>query len=144
MSRVPNGFTLIELLVVIVVIGVLAAIAVPKFGSTRTAAYYSTLRTDLNNLRSAQEIYFQTSGGFSYAPTTDNLELALSSGVTISDIGILNGGAAWEAVATHAGLADGACVIGFGEVGSDSWSASGGDPAVSVTAQNAGAPVCND
>lgn len=139
-----NGFTLIELLIVVVVIGVLAAIALPKFGETRTRAFYSTMRADLNNLRSAQEQYFHSTGQFGYATSVSDLDLNLSRGVSIPTLNVLNDGQAWEAVANYSVIPAGACVIGFGEIGSDSWSVSDGTPTVSVTAQNAGAPVCND
>ncbi len=61
MLRNRKGFTLIELLIVVVIIGILAAIALPKFGKTREAAYYTTIKSDLNSLRSAEEMYYQTS-----------------------------------------------------------------------------------
>jgi type IV pilus assembly protein PilA len=149
MLRNREGFTLIELLIVVVIIGILAAIALPKFGQTREAAYYTTMKADLNNLRSAQEMYYQTSGTFSYADNKADLNFSPSSGVTIPTLATINGGQAWEAVANHAALPDGACVIGFGEDGDGddtAWagSASDGTPAVAVTATNAGAPVCND
>ncbi len=144
MLKNQKGFTLIELLIVVVIIGILAAIALPKFGQTREAAYYTTMKADLNNLRSAQEMYYQTSGGFSYSDDLTVLEFSPSSGVTLPTINILNSGQAWEAVANHNALATGACVIGFGDRAAAAWSASGGTPAVAVTDQNAGAPVCND
>src|SRR5678809_668398 len=53
-----RGFTLIELLIVVVIIGILAAIAVPKFQSTKGKAYYAGMRSDLHNLLTAQEGYF--------------------------------------------------------------------------------------
>ncbi|MGH7560535.1 MAG: type IV pilin protein [Gemmatimonadales bacterium] len=52
------GFTLIELLIVVVIIGLLAAIAVPKFSYTKQKAYISTMRGDLRNLATAQEAYW--------------------------------------------------------------------------------------
>ena len=58
--RVNNrkGFTLIELLIVVVIIGILAAIAIPKFAATKDKAKLATVKTDLKNIQTAQEAYF--------------------------------------------------------------------------------------
>jgi type IV pilus assembly protein PilA len=53
-----SGFTLIELLIVVVIIGILAAIAIPKFAATKQQAYISSMKGDLNNLVTAEEAYF--------------------------------------------------------------------------------------
>jgi type IV pilus assembly protein PilA len=53
-----KGFTLIELLIVVVIIGILAAIAIPKFAATKQQAYISSMKGDLNNLVTAEEAYF--------------------------------------------------------------------------------------
>jgi prepilin-type N-terminal cleavage/methylation domain-containing protein len=45
--RDNKGFTLIELLIVVVIIGILAAIAIPKFSSTRERAYFAAMKSDL-------------------------------------------------------------------------------------------------
>src|SRR5688500_3702817 len=52
------GFTLIELMMVIVIIGVLAAIAMPKLAKTRERAYFKAVMSDLRNLQTQQEIYY--------------------------------------------------------------------------------------
>lgn len=59
-----GGFTLIELLIVVVIIGVLAAIAIPQFSSTKEKAFDASARTDLRNLVSAQETYFAGEGEY--------------------------------------------------------------------------------
>src|SRR2546425_2083114 len=56
-----KGFTLIELLIVVVIIGILAAIAIPKFANTKTHPYSTHLMTDLRNLFTAKEAYFADS-----------------------------------------------------------------------------------
>lgn len=53
-----KGFTLIELLIVVVIIGILAAIAIPKFSTTKDKAKLASIKTDLRNYMTAQEAYF--------------------------------------------------------------------------------------
>ena len=64
-----KGFSLIELLIVVVIIGILAAIAIPKFANTKEKAYIAQMKSDLKNLASAQESYFSDKN--TYAPIAD-------------------------------------------------------------------------
>lgn len=52
------GFTLIELLIVVVIIGILATIAIPKFAATKDKAKLAGVRSDLRNIMTAQEAYW--------------------------------------------------------------------------------------
>src|SRR6478752_36578 len=83
-----KGFTLIELLIVVVIIGIFAAIAIPKFANTKEKAYLATMKSDLRNLITAEESYFGDNTAYTNAlPAT---MYALSTGVTGpsgSDIG---------------------------------------------------------
>src|SRR5205809_1829548 len=74
-----KGFTLIELLIVVVIIGILAAIAIPKFANTKEKAYLASMKSDLRNLVTAEEAYFADSvkysgtigaGGVVFTPST--------------------------------------------------------------------------
>ncbi len=53
-----KGFTLIELLIVVVIIGILAAIAIPKFANTKEKAVVASMKSDLRNLVTAEEGFF--------------------------------------------------------------------------------------
>jgi type IV pilus assembly protein PilA len=57
MDEKDQGFTLIELLVVIIIIGILAAIAIPVFLNQRKKGYDSQSKSDLRNLATLEETY---------------------------------------------------------------------------------------
>lgn len=92
-----QGFTLIELLIVVVIIGVLASIAIPKFQNTKGKANLAALKSDLRNLATAEEAYFYSTGV--YTSNLTALNVIPTSGVTIS-FGAANA-AGWAASATH-------------------------------------------
>jgi type IV pilus assembly protein PilA len=68
-----SGFTLIELLVVIIIIGILAAIAIPVFLNQRQKAYDAASKNDLNSLANFEEIYLDDYLSYS---TIANLQAA--------------------------------------------------------------------
>ncbi len=108
--RDSKGFTLIELLIVVVIIGILAAIAIPKFSATREKAYFAAMKSDLKNLASQQEIYY--SDEYTYSNVAADLAFTNSDGVTVT-IGATNTG--WSGSATHAALgATEGCAIYYG------------------------------
>jgi prepilin-type N-terminal cleavage/methylation domain-containing protein len=57
MEEKDQGFTLIELLVVIIIIGILAAIAIPVFLNQRKKGWDAQAKTDLKNMATAQETW---------------------------------------------------------------------------------------
>ena len=112
MHRNDQGFTLIELLIVVVIIGILAAIAIPKFSQTREKAYYAAAKSDLRNLQSAQEIYYGD-GNYTYADGLGVLQLSESEGV---HVGIASRGSdGFGATATHNGLPGKKCSVYVGD-----------------------------
>ena len=82
MSNRRAGFTLIELLVVVVIIGILALIAVPKFGNTREKAYDAAAIADLRNVISASEAYFADNQA--YPPDIADLSFTPSEGIVFT------------------------------------------------------------
>ena len=105
-----KGFTLIELLIVVVIIGILAAIAIPKFSATREKAYFAAMKSDLKNLASQQEIYY--SDEYSYTNNTTSLGFVASDAVNIA---IAASSTGWSATATHDALATSqGCAIYYG------------------------------
>ena len=76
-----KGFTLIELLIVVVIIGILAAIAIPKFASTKDKAKLASVKTDIRNFMTAQEGYFSDFATYgTYAQLQANQGFTLSAG----------------------------------------------------------------
>ncbi len=107
-----KGFTLIELLIVVVIIGILAAIAIPKFANTKEKAYVASMKADLRNLVTAQEAYFSDNNS-NYAASTTNLgtNYKASSGVTVTINS--SSGTGWTASATQVSTAK-TCAISLG------------------------------
>lgn len=122
-NRGKMGFTLIELLIVVVIIGVLASIAIPKFSAVREKAFRSAMMSDLKNLASHQEIYHNSN--YSYASTLTAAQSTVSDGVTIT----VNeaSGTGWAATAAHAALSSEQCGVYHGSA-----SAANGSPATTV------------
>ncbi len=132
-----KGFTLIELLIVVVIIGILAAIAIPKFANTKEKAYLASMKSDLRNLVTAEEAYFADSikyttakactnpapaGSIAFCNTTGNTLGAITTGTGTQ--------AGWTATVTNANTAK-SCEIFVGAT----------SPALSIATAE-GAPDC--
>ncbi len=97
-----SGFTVIEILIVLIVMGILAAIAIPRYVEVRERGYIATMQYDLHGLRLVQEIHRRPPDR-GYATTLAELgdDFALSPGVTITFTEATE--TFWAAEATHKG-----------------------------------------
>jgi Tfp pilus assembly protein PilE len=108
-----RGFPIVEPLAVILVIGVLAAIAVPKFQGAKRKAAFATVKSDLRNLATAREAYFQSARTYYDGPVpAPGTEFTASAGVTIAVIDVSTTG--WAATATHMSAPGSTCAVFYG------------------------------
>jgi type IV pilus assembly protein PilA len=100
-----KGFTLIELLIVVVIIGILAAIAIPKFANTKDKAYVAAMKSDLRNLATYEEQYAADQNGAYFAGTATSATplngFTPSQNVTITAVIVAGPPQSWTASATH-------------------------------------------
>ena len=96
--QMKKGFTLIELLIVVVIIGILAAIAIPKFANTKDKAYMAAVKTDLRNLATAEEGYFADNQ--TYTSSVPNFVPSANVTVAITN----NTAKGWEATGTNSAM----------------------------------------
>ena len=125
-----RGFTLIELMIVVIIIGILAAIAIPKFSSNREKAYITQMKSDLRNLATAQEGYFQDWQTFATATATGVINKAgtvlwtPTTGTALVPSGTAGSSTGWNAQVRHAGSSE-TCSLYQGAGGTGAFAASG-------------------
>ena len=110
MDMKKRGFTLIELLIVVVIIGILASIAIPKFSSVRDKAFMAAVKADLRNLANLQDVYYNDN--YTYTTSTSDVGYQPSEGVVVTIGEATNRG--WSATGAHSGWAGETCAIYHG------------------------------
>ncbi|MEP7344570.1 MAG: prepilin-type N-terminal cleavage/methylation domain-containing protein [Gemmatimonadaceae bacterium] len=105
-----KGFTLIELLIVVVIIGILAAIAIPKFANTKEKAYLASMKSDLRNMATTEEAYFADYQVYVSGVASNNAGgtaavngFVPSAGVTLTATAVA--GTGWGATTAHTATA---------------------------------------
>ena len=110
MPSTNRGFTLIELLIVVVIIGILASIAIPKFSNTKQKAYMATMKSDLRNLVTIEEAYFYDNTTYTTDKSAAGLNFGESSGVTVTIVVTAGPPVGFSAISLHTATAS-TCAI---------------------------------
>jgi prepilin-type N-terminal cleavage/methylation domain-containing protein len=128
------GFALIEFLIVVAIIGILAAIAIPRFASSKEKTYLAAMKTDLRNLAGAQRAFLAARQQYANVSASNAGGAVVqdqatgfvpSAGVTIA--ATANGGTGWRATASHRGTPK-KCFIFVGDQGPYGLATTAGEP----------------
>src|ERR1700674_1714895 len=105
MQRNTKGFTLKELLIVVVIIGILAAIAIPKFANTKDKAYVAAMKSDLRNMATYEEQYAADNNGAYFGGTATTAAplqgFTPSQNVTVTAVAVAGPPLGWTGSAVH-------------------------------------------
>jgi type IV pilus assembly protein PilA len=122
MAEKDQGFTLIELLVVMIIIGILAAIAIPVFLNQRKRAVDSSIKSDLRTIANQMETIYTDAQTYPHTFTvaagqvTVGSDVVKTSGTNTFSLQFMRAnGTTMEANATNQATAAGYCLTGSNE-----------------------------
>lgn len=92
-----RGVTLIELLTVVVIIGLLVAFAIPRLTRNKERTVVASMQSDLRNLATAQEGYYQTNSTYTIDPVALNVSLSVGNVLIINQATV----AGWSATVSN-------------------------------------------
>lgn len=104
--RARRAFTIVELLTVVAIIGVLASIAVWRYGAQKRKAFLSVMKADLHNLALAAEARYASEHTYATVVVPQG-----SAGVRLTFTGTAS---SWDASATHSGVPGVSCTMSAG------------------------------
>jgi len=141
-----GGFTLIELLVVIIIIGILAAIAIPVFLNQRKKGWDSQAKSDLRNAATAEETYLTDNS--TYTNVQANLSpvgFKQTTGVTFPTMAVYDSTGAAVATPSATALAGGSyCIVAKSQSGNFFvYNSSNGGLSGTVATADPGCPATN-
>ena len=122
--RNRKGFTLIELLIVVVIIGILAAIAIPKFSSVKQKGYKTQAIAELQSLKTAQETFFTDSNRYGALAELSGFSHTSAVGMPV----VTPSTSYWSATLTHPQIPGMTCAIAVATTNTISASAGEGEP----------------
>ena len=84
-----HGFTLVELIIVVIIVGILAAVAIPMYRGATDRAKASECESALGAIRSAMRVYYAEHGTYASASFTDGAQVTNGSVLDLTDDDLL-------------------------------------------------------